>query len=81
MVQKRVQNQAQVENRSTAVDDNAMPQFMFKSPSGTGYIFRRAVPADVRPIIGKREFKVTIGGDYRSASQRCRELAVRQTGR
>lgn len=58
------------------MDDKAMPQFMFKSPRGTGYIFRRAVPADVRPMIGKREFKVTLGGDYRSASQRCRELAV-----
>lgn len=53
-----------------------MPQFMFKSPRGTGYVFRRAVPADVREIIGKREFKVSLGGDYRGASQRTRELAV-----
>ncbi len=58
------------------MDDKAMPQFMFKSARGTGYLFRRAVPADVRPTIGKREFKITLGGDYRSASQRCRELAV-----
>lgn len=53
-----------------------MPQFMFKSPRGTGYIFGRAVPEDIRPIIGKREFKVALGGDHRTASQRCRELAV-----
>ncbi|MGO4763800.1 DUF6538 domain-containing protein [Cupriavidus sp. 2KB_3] len=53
-----------------------MPQYMSKSPSGTGYLFRRAVPADVRSVIGKREFKFTLGGDYRTASQRCRELAV-----
>ena len=58
------------------MDDKAMPQFMFKNPNGTGYLFRRAVPSDVRPVIGKREFKITLGGDYRSASQRCRELAV-----
>lgn len=58
------------------MDDKAMPQFMFKSPRGTGYVFRRGVPADVRKAIGKREFKVTLGGDYRTASQRCRELAV-----
>ncbi len=53
-----------------------MPQFMFKSTRGTGYLFRRAIPADVRSIFGKREFKVTLGGDFRIASQRCRELAV-----
>lgn len=58
------------------MDNNVMPQFMFKSPRGTGYLFRRAVPADARPTIGKREFKVALGGDYRSACQRCRELAV-----
>lgn len=58
------------------MDDKVMPQFMFKSPRGTGYMFRRGVPADVRAIVGKREFKVALGGDYRSACQRCRELAV-----
>lgn len=58
------------------MDDKAMPQFMFKSPRGTGYVFRRGVPADVRDAIGKREFKVALGGDFRHASQRCRELAV-----
>lgn len=77
MVQKRVQKAVQAKNSgSAAMDDNAMPQFMFKSPRGTGYLFRRAVPADIRPAIGKREFKFTLGGDYRNASQRCRELAV-----
>jgi len=53
-----------------------MPQYMSKNPSGTGYLFRRSVPADVRSVIGKREFKLTLGGNYRAASQRCRELAV-----
>lgn len=58
------------------MDEKTMPQYMYKSPQGTGYLFRREVPADVRPAIGKREFKFTLGGDFRSASQRCRELAV-----
>ncbi|WP_420840695.1 DUF6538 domain-containing protein [Herbaspirillum rhizosphaerae] len=49
---------------------------MFKSPRGIGYIFRRAVPADIQQIIGKREFKHSLGGDFRRASTRCRELAV-----
>ena len=53
-----------------------MPQYMSKSPNGTGYLFRRAVPADARAAIGKREFKVALGGEYRAACQRCRELAV-----
>lgn len=53
-----------------------MQQYMFKSPKGTGYLFRRGVPADVHDAIGKREFKHTLGGDFRSACQQCRELAV-----
>ena len=77
MVQKQVQKQAQAKSgTSTVIEDHTMPQYMAKSANGTGYLFRRAVPADVRPVIGKREFKVALGGDYRKASQRCRELAV-----
>ncbi len=57
--------------------EEAMTQpYLSKSPAGTGYLFRRGVPADVREQIGKREFKETLGGDFQSASQRCRELAV-----
>ena len=58
------------------MDDKAMPQYMFKNRSGTGYFFRRGVPADVQPTIGKTEIKLALGGDFRSASRRCRELAV-----
>lgn len=53
-----------------------MPAYLSKSPSGTGYLFRRGVPADIQKTIGKREFKQALGGDFQSASQRCRELAV-----
>jgi integrase len=77
MVQKRVQKQVQAKSSvSAAMDDKAMPQYMFKNQRGTGYIFRRGVPADVQPAIGKTEIKLTLGGDFRSASRRCRELAV-----
>lgn len=55
---------------------DVMPQYMFKSPQGVGYLFRRGVPADVREAIGKREFKHTLGGDYKASCKRCRELAV-----
>lgn len=67
---------SKVSDGSAAMDERAMPHYMTKSPAGTGYLFRRGVPADVRPVIGKREFKFVLGGDFRSASQRCRELAV-----
>ncbi len=53
-----------------------MPQFLFKSSRGTGYLFRCGIPAAVTHIIGKREFKVVLSGDHRSAAQRFRELAV-----
>ena len=64
------------QDEGTAKDGNTMPQYMRKNPRGTGYEFRRGVPVDVREAIGKREFKEALGGDFRSASQRCRELAV-----
>jgi hypothetical protein len=77
MVQKQVQKLAQAKSGGSKVgEDQAMPQYMSKSPSGTGYLFRRSVPADARSVIGKWEFKFALGGDYRAASQRCRELAV-----
>lgn len=80
MVQKRVQTPVRAKNSGGTAMDDTMPQYMSKSPQGTGYLFRRGVPADIRSVIGKREFKFTLGGDFRSASQRCRELAV-QTDR
>jgi len=77
MVQKQVQKLVQARSGGSKVsEDHTMPQYMSKSPSGTGYLFRRSVPVDARSIIGKREFKCVLGGDYRAASQRCRELAV-----
>ncbi|WP_330996274.1 DUF6538 domain-containing protein [Burkholderia multivorans] len=77
MVQKQVQKRAQAQSStSTVIEDHTMRQYMSKSPNGTGYLFRRAVPADARAAIGKREFKVALGGEYRAACQRCRELAV-----
>ncbi|MDC7707717.1 DUF6538 domain-containing protein [Vogesella indigofera] len=53
-----------------------MPQFMFKNPAGTGYLFRRGVPHDVRDIIHKREFKKSLGGDFKAACRECNRLAV-----
>ena len=78
MVQKRVQKQVQKAKADgkVAMEEIAMPQFMSKSPRGTGYLFRRGVPADIRASIGKREFKFSLGGNYQAACQRCRELAV-----
>lgn len=77
MLQKQVQKLVQAKSGGSKVsEDHTMPQYMSKSRSGTGYLFRRSVPADARSIIGKREFKFVLGGDYRAASQRCRELAV-----
>jgi len=78
MVQKRVQKAVQNAKKegNAAMDEITMPQFMSKNPRGTGYQFRRGVPADVRTSIGKREFKLALGGNFQVASQRCRELAV-----
>jgi len=77
MVQKRVQKQVQAkDDGNAAMDELTMPQYMFKNPRGTGYLFRRAVPADIRNTIGKREFKEPLGADYRHACQLCRAFAV-----
>lgn len=56
-------------------DKERMPTFMFKTRAGTGYLFRRAVPKDVRQIIGKREFKIKLCGDYKAACRECERLA------
>lgn len=72
-VQSRVQNPGQ---RGDMAEDDAMPKFMFKNPAGTGYIFRRGVPHDVRSAIRKREFKKALGGDYAAACRECNLLAV-----
>jgi integrase len=77
MVQKQVQKRAQRTGSGSAADDaDFMPTYLSKNPSGTGYLFRRAVPSDVQAIIGKREFKIPLGGDYRAACMRCNQLAV-----
>ncbi|WP_235375811.1 DUF6538 domain-containing protein [Burkholderia thailandensis] len=58
-----------------------MPQFMFKTRTGTGYLFRRGVPEDVRHIIGRREFKEKLSGDYRTACRERDRLAHESTER
>ena len=62
-------------------EGDRMPQFMSKTPAGTGYLFRRVVPADCRRVIGKREFKQKLGGDYRAACRECDRLAYETSRR
>lgn len=51
-----------------------MPPYLhFK---GNTYYFRRAVPAELRPIIGRREIKKSVGRDYDHAVRECRRKAV-----
>lgn len=53
-----------------------MPQYMFKAKTGTGYLFRRGIPKDLRAAIGRgREFKIQLGGDYRAACAERDRLA------
>lgn len=63
------------------VEGDSMPQFMSKTPAGTGYLFRRGVPEDVRHIVGKREFKQKLAGDYRAACRECDRLAYETSRR
>ncbi|MDR8749242.1 hypothetical protein FEP95_03290 [Burkholderia multivorans] len=80
MVQNRVQKQVQTETKNGgAAEGDRMPQFMFKTSSGTGYLFRRGVPEDVRRSIGKREFKKQLGGDYKAACRERDRLAYETT--
>ena len=50
---------------------------MYLSRIPSGYVFRRAIPAELRPILGKREFKIALGTDYATACRRAREEAFR----
>ncbi len=40
------------------------------------YYFRQAVPAELRPIVGKREIKKSLGHDYAKAIRECKRFAV-----
>lgn len=50
---------------------------MYMQRSGAGYIFRRAIPARLYPVLNKRELKIPLGSDYKAACRRAREEAVR----
>lgn len=40
------------------------------------YYFRQAIPAELRPILGKREIKKSLGHDYAKAVRECKRYAV-----
>lgn len=50
------------------------PTYLYQTPSG--YIFRLRVPLDLKPLIGKGEFRFSLGtGSLREAKHRARLLA------
>jgi len=54
--------------------DVSMPTYLHRA--GHRYIFRQAVPDALRAIIGKREFKKSLGIDYREAVRKGKLFAV-----
>ena len=52
----------------------ALPRNCYKTPHG--FLFRITVPEALRPAIGKREIKKSLGKDYREAVSQARILAV-----
>ncbi len=50
---------------------------MYMQRSGAGYIFRRAIPGSLQPVLQKREIKIPLGTDYKTACRRARHEAVR----
>ncbi len=52
----------------------ALPRNCYKTPHG--FIFRIVVPEALRPAIGKREIKKSLGRDYREAVSQARLLSL-----
>lgn len=52
----------------------ALPRNCYKTPQG--FLFRIVVPEALRPAIGKREIKKSLGRDYREAVTQARLLAL-----
>jgi len=51
--------------------------YLKRHPKTGTYYFRRAVPDDIRHVIGKREFKVTLGTkDVGEAKRKAHEVAL-----
>ena len=51
--------------------------YLKRHPKSGTYYFRRAVPDDIRQVIGKREFKVTLGTkDVGEAKRKAHEVAL-----
>jgi hypothetical protein len=67
-----------VQSRSTKGTSSAAEEMpMYMQRSGAGYIFRRAIPASLYPVLNKRELKIPLGSDYKAACCRAREEAGR----
>lgn len=65
----------QLEAISPQGDD--MPQNLVKTSSG--YVYRKSIPADVRHIIQKSEFKRSLGKDFRAAKVEWAKLEAQVT--
>ena len=51
-----------------------MPQYLtFKDNT---FYFRQSIPAELRPLLGKREIKKSLGHDYARAVSECKRYAV-----
>lgn len=51
-----------------------MPQYL--SRKDNTFYFRQSVPAELRPILGRREIKKSLGRDYLTAVSACKRYAV-----
>lgn len=51
-----------------------MPPYL--TQKGRTYYYRQAVPAELRPILGQREIKKSLGRDFAVAVRECKRYAV-----
>jgi hypothetical protein len=51
-----------------------MPQYLARKANT--YYFRQAVPAELRPLLGGREIKKSLGRNYEHAVRACKRYAV-----
>lgn len=49
---------------------------LYLTQKNNTYYFRQSIPVELRPILGKREIKKSLGQDYSKAIRECKRYAV-----
>lgn len=65
-----------VQNKGTKRSQSGLDMPPYLTLKNNTYYFRQSVPAELRPLIGKREIKKSLGQSYPAAVRECKRYAL-----